>query len=339
VGPARLLWIFLILAVYLASPARARAEHANARLEVVRGPGAESCLDAPALQKSVERRLGRKVFDPVAPAELTLLVEWKVEGRWSARVELSDAQGALGSREISTEARHCSAVDDSLALVVALLVDTPPERPEPAPAPAISAEKSATPAARPAPVPTPIVLPESTLGPREPFAFDVRACALGAVALVPGIAPGVEIALGVRPPRGPWIRATVDFYAPRSRELDEDGGVRVSVRRAGLELCPLALGAGVVKLEACGALRTGQLVAEGYGFDANRESSKLFHGFALGGQALAPLGPLNALFGLSAEIPFTRDRFTARLDGVQEQTLYRAAPIAATARLGIRYQL
>jgi hypothetical protein len=106
-----------------------------------------------------------------------------------------------------------------------------------------------------------------------------------------------------------------------------------------VELCPLALQPGSFQAEICGALRTGQIVAEGYGFEANQESSKLFHGVALGGRVLAPLGALSAIFGLSAEIPFTRDRFTARPDGTLERTLYQLAPIAAAAQLGVRYRL
>ena len=91
-------------------------------------------------------------------------------------------------------ASHCSALDDSLALSVALLVDQPPD-PEPPASPTEPAGPPALapPAAPPAPskLPTPITSPADVSAPREPWQLRFGV----AVAAGWGVLPAIEPAL------------------------------------------------------------------------------------------------------------------------------------------------
>jgi hypothetical protein len=324
----------------------AAAEPVKTELELDRTAEAGACIDAPRLMRNVERRLRRKVFVSDSEAELKIKVGFERAGnQWTARVQVSDALGALGRRDITTEARHCSAIDDSLALVVALLVDTPPVRPEPV---AVIAAREVPPqASKPAPrdeappIFTAIELPKETLAPREPFQFDVRGCGTLGLGLLSGLAPGIELGVGVKPPTGPWIRLFGELFFAREHGVSNQGaGARLSTSRIGLEICGLSTRIGAFGAEVCVAQKLGRIHALGFGFDQNLDSARLYYALALGGNAVASLTrSLGVFVGLHGEIPFTRDRFIARLEELGEVSVFRASPVAAVARLGLRAEL
>src|SRR5688572_7710227 len=156
---AALLGLSLSIALFAITAPAAEGERSRARLDLVRTPGTESCIEKRGLERAVERRLRRKVFQEPAG----LLVEVRIartEGNWIASIVLYDAhRRELGRRELDTAAEDCSALDASLALVLALLVDSPPEpQPEPTEAPAATPTGAPKPPV-PRPPPTPIVLP------------------------------------------------------------------------------------------------------------------------------------------------------------------------------------
>ena len=323
---------------------RASAAPPNVRLELERAPSAEECLDAPSLERAVEERVQRRVVNGSGPADLALRVRFTGERSWSVSVTLADREGPLGSRTLTTRAGHCSALDDSLALVIALLVETPAAMPPrgvpppdaPGPQQKNNTQSRGTPARQG--VPVALAVPGDTLAPRAPFAFDVRATAEGSVGVQPGMAAGVELALGVKPPRGPWVRATGELFGATERRAGaEPGSVRVSTRRLGLEFCsPFGELTRFFEYSGCVGQRVGQLRVDGEGFDAVRSTSRLYYGLVAGGQGLIPFGALGVLLGVDVELPLTRDRFTARPDGVRSVELGRVAPVAGTAKLGVR---
>src|SRR5688572_11144275 len=118
-------------------------------LSVEHGPGAEGCMSQPQLQRSVEKRLKRRVFVPEAEAQLRMRVRFvaQPDSQIEARIELASQDGTpRGTRSLVTTG-HCSKLDDSLALSVALLVDQPPE-PEPG---AAASPSTAPPETKPPP--------------------------------------------------------------------------------------------------------------------------------------------------------------------------------------------
>jgi hypothetical protein len=305
----------------------------EARLEIVRDDATRSCISEKALERSVERRLRRKVFGADARFSLRVAFE-RSDAAWLADLELSDADGPLGKRQLSTEARHCSALDDSLALVVALLVDTPPER---EPSPPTTPEPSPEPA-RPLPPrrsPTPIQVPAESFAPREPLGFGARGSGLLAAGLIPGIALGAEVALELAFPRGPRVVASLDATVTRKRE-GGDGGAAFSSRRVGLELCGLGGAWGALSVEPCVGQRVGWIGAEGFDFDQNLEITRLYYSLAAGVDVgVAVTGALRVSAGLRGEFPLTRDRFSERLANGERDELFRVAPLIASTRIGL----
>src|SRR6187402_343119 len=99
-------------------------------LSVTHGQGTADCATHAQLSSAVERRLKRRVFVPAEQAALRVDVAFSKRGEdIEAKILLADEQGrSRGTRSLLTSS-HCSALDDSLALSVALLVDEPPEPP------------------------------------------------------------------------------------------------------------------------------------------------------------------------------------------------------------------
>lgn len=121
-------------------------------LSVSHGPETDGCASRAALSRAVERRLKRRVFVSAEQAQLRLDVAFVKRGSAvAATIRLIDAEGrSRGTRSLTTES-HCSALDDSLALSIALLVDEPPEPETEADAPAPAAPDATALATKPPP--------------------------------------------------------------------------------------------------------------------------------------------------------------------------------------------
>lgn len=335
---------FGVAALLVESAASATPPAASARLELERSEDARACLDDKRLVRAVERRLRRAAFDPTKAATLFVRVALsKRENEFVAAIELSDAEGVLGRRELSTSARHCSALDDSLALVVALLVESPPERVAPPP-PATPAEPEPPPSAEPAKAPvfsasaTRIEIPKETLAPREPFRFAVRASAIGAAGLLPRVAVGPELGFAVRPPHGPWVRATVELFLQQTESVASDAGARLSRQRAGLELC--APEVGFPWLALCFGQRVGAFSASGFGFDHSFDRRVMTFALAGGPDLIFPFGRyLSLSVGARLELPLSRHRVDAGLSDGGIRELFVEAPVSATVRAGLDLEL
>src|SRR5262245_30255859 len=123
-------WIrALALSFVTLFPRAGRAEPPRvlvATLEVQKDAGTERCIEKPELAKAVEARLARPVFDVRNPPDLKVRLHLArpSPNEWRGDITLLDATGnELGRRELVTKARDCSALDASVALVIALLVD------------------------------------------------------------------------------------------------------------------------------------------------------------------------------------------------------------------------
>lgn len=314
---------------------------AVAKLELTRSSAASHCMGATALVRSVEARLGRQAFAREAPLVLRVALD-RSGPNWVAELSLSDSAGSLGERSLSTRAHDCSALDDSLALVVALLVDTPPERQQPAPTTSVSATVPATaPAAAPAaPRSAPstrLILPADTWAPRAPWQFAARGGGSVLFFALPGVAYGPLLGVAARPPRGPWLKLSAELALPKeSHSADGARGVRVSSERAALWICSAPPESASVDLQYCAGQRVGRINAEGLGFDHSLSVSRLYWAAALGGElAIRLTKRLYLPLGLFLEIPLTRDRFVAR-DGTD--ALHRVPVVAGAATAAIEFR-
>ena len=242
-------------------------------LDYERAAGAGHCLEPAALARAVEQRLGRTVFVPRARAELQVRVRAERAARgFRIDTELFDREGhSLGKRHLRTRARHCSALDDSLALVVSLAVDVAAS-PEPEPA--------APEAAPPAPVAleTPIEVPASTHAPRASWQLAPALGVLVAGGLLPGVGLGGAFELELRPPAfwALWLRAAL--WQPR--RIGGEQGVQLSAQTLELGVCPWFFELAGIESRLCAEQWIGRVAMQGFGFDRDQSGSGA--SFALG---------------------------------------------------------
>ncbi len=324
----------LLAAPLLLAGAVAHAEPAppvRAELEWRRAPGAAHCMDAASLRKAVESRLGRRVFVSRDQADVVVRGRLEPSARgqgWTAELTLQSAAGQpMGKRTLNTRADDCSALDASLALIVALMIDIPREELPPPPA------KSTPPP--PTPRTTPIQVPRETPAPRRPWGFegDVRAT-LG-LGLMPGVALGVGVGVAVQPPGFWFTELDGELWATRRASSPEGrSGSDFSLASVALYLCPLSLGYSRLRVQGCVGQRVGRLVAQGFGFDRDQREPRVVYNPGMRARLSARLvGPLVLGAGVGVEVPLTRDRFVAtRADGTVQE-LYRMAPVAGTAEI------
>ena len=263
-----------LICAWLLAPQVAQAKgrvSTAARLELSKGPGAEQCLDQQRLSRAVEARLQRRAFR--ADLKATLHVRIAIarnDAGWSAVLTMHDGAGAfLGRRSLVTEAADCSALDESLALVVALLVDSPPAAvpdTEPDP-PAHDTSSQSAPQLMPAPAPavsgtkapenreTPAIrLPADTPAPRAPWRLRLAAEGSGAIGVLPGFAPGIELGFGAKAKALPELRLFAGVYTQREQPSGRPGsasGARFDFAYVGLELCPFERAFGALEWFVC----------------------------------------------------------------------------------------
>lgn len=311
-------------------------------LSVEHGSGTEACLDAPRLKRGVEARLRRRVFVEPAQAGLRLVVtfERRADGT-EARVDLFSMDGApRGSRSLVTSG-HCSALDDSLALSVALLVDQPPE-PEPEavqpPAQTDSAGTGLTPSPKPAAARPALTIPADVDAPREPWHVHAGVSGAATWGVLPGLSPSLSLYFKLVPRHFVPVLLQGEAFWSATAERDGSSGVRFRLLRAGLGLCPPVVEGTRGGASICVGQKLGWLEAEGYGFDHNAREKRLTYALTAGGEGwLRLLGPVSLRGYLGAEVPVLRDEFAS--SGSNGVTLFQQSPVAFAAELGLEVAL
>lgn len=316
-------------------------------LTVQQGSGAEACLQADSLKRGVEKRLKRRVFVEPAQASLRLVVTFSRQGAdTEARIELSSIDGTpRGTRSLVTSG-HCSALDDSLALSVALLVDQPPDpevaaEPEPPAAAEPAAPSSAVAAVPPQPrraEPTPITIPDDVAAPREPWRVSFGAAVVAAWGVLPAVGPGVALQLKLVPRHFLPILLQGEGFWPATAERDASSGARFHLFRAELALCPALHQGPRLALSVCAGQKIGWLSVAGYGFDHDQQDRRLVFSLLAGGEAkLRLVAPISLRGFLGAEVPLARDRFNS--GGRNATQLFQASPIAFLGEIGLEVDL
>jgi len=203
-------------------------------------------MDASTLAAIVERTLGRPVFRSDAPARATIVGSARsVESRgYSAHISLLTIDGTkLSERSLTTEG-DCRRLDESIAVVVSLMVD--------------SLEEDASALVIPARPPRPpaVLSTVETVAPtaRAP-AHASAAIALGfgsgvSTGLLPTIAPLVAMRAEVEPNAFMPIALTLRVHAPSDARVEGAGGQFYALSGE-LALCPTAKAGRVVRLGIC----------------------------------------------------------------------------------------
>ncbi|HKO48659.1 MAG TPA: hypothetical protein VJV79_13100 [Polyangiaceae bacterium] len=284
-------------------------------------------------------------------AQLVIVLKLALHNRkrWSAELRLEDDTGInLGERTLTTSAQHCSALDDSLALIVALLVDAPlsdRERARSLPLPAPKSEAKTHGSANVAPErvqATRVDLPESTLAPRQPWRWETSVGATLAMGLLPGAAFGFELGVSGKPPRAPELRLFGGAYAPREAHAGPgDAGGRFAALFLGLELCPLEGQVRSLRWSTCAGQSVAWLRATAFGYDQNSSTDRLVYSLLARGALLLHLaGPVSARLTARAELPLARPVFVYGSGGENaESTVFEVNPLIAALEAGLSIAL
>ncbi len=203
-------------------------------------------MDASTLAATVERTLGRAVFHGDAPVSATIVGSARSidSGGYSAHISLLAVDGTkLLQRSLATEG-DCRRLDESIAVVVSLMVD--------------SLEEEASALVIPAgPTPPPAVLSavERVAPAAGAPAHASAAIALGfgagvSTGLLPTIAPLVAMRAEVGPIAFMPVALTLRAYAPSDARVEGAGG-EFYAWSGELALCPTAKRGRMVRLGVC----------------------------------------------------------------------------------------
>jgi hypothetical protein len=320
----------LLAASCLGAPTLARAQGNTARLEVTVEDADGNCQGALHLAQAVERRLGRHVFEPDAALVVRVTYERK-GGGYLARIVLMDAQERkLGERELVSNSGRCMDIDSSVALVTALLVDTP--------LPEAASEQPSSSAEIEPPRPTRLLLAEEppAIQPAEPWHFMVGADGLALFGRMPDLTYGARFDFDFKPPHVMWLKLEAAFYLPRVvQDTPSGASARVRFESVSVAACPW-----VAATSPAPSLCFGQELsftqARGEKLDVNHASSRFgLTIFGRAGLAAHLAGPMWLRVGLTGGVPLVRDRYIFAGTDSQAHELFRTRPVIATGELGL----
>jgi hypothetical protein len=281
-------------------------------LQWKQAPGADGCVDRETLQREVEGRLERHVFGDPAQADVFVVgqVE-RGESDFVARLSMVAASGrVLGQRELHSESPDCARLDDPLALVVALAIDS----------------------LRAVPVAS-LRIPKSPL--REPWSARVGATAVGSWGLVPGIGFSAGVDVSISPPFF-WSVEVLAAYSPFPTRGESQGrGATFTALQLALFLCPVTL-ANHVEFRGCFGVQVDHLSASGFAVDRQASPVSTLVSFpVLRGGVFLPVSPLVGLSSdFSVAVPFSRDRFYYQQGNVQ-QTVHQPRAVMLFLGMGL----
>jgi hypothetical protein len=312
-------------------PAHGAARRLTAYLEWT-APEASSCPSGSAMAQAVEARLGRRVFVERNQADVILTAAIKPNGAaWSAELELLDSRHAtLGTRRVQSKSRDCSAFNDVLPIVIALLVDASQnivqlELPPPSYTPVTWAQVEYS---------SPQAVPSPSLPTDGASRWGWAVLGEGVHGLMPSTAAGASV-VGFFEPAHP--RVPVEFWlgAIPATVSNHTQGIQLWLIHLGARLCP-NLWRATLHWSVCAGVSVGDLQVVGRGFDVNRNDSTFFADARVTSQLDVPIArPWFARVEAGAIAPITRPRFEGEVEPGVRVTLHRPATIVPRIALGL----
>jgi hypothetical protein len=309
-------------------------------LNWMRLPGAESCIDAGELARSVERHLGRPVF--VSPAVATRIIEAWVEPLgpgWRVHLRASNANGEpLGQRELTSADATCSSLGRAIVIAVGLLAQeaegaTITEQDQP-PVSAPAAIQPRPPDMTPAPVrsdppPPSLPAPRSELGAEIGPAFDLG------WGVLPGTAVGLAMRTAVHLPRWGALDFGSRLWLPQSEGSAKAAGSFSRLDFA-LALCPFVTATDSTAFGFCAGALGGVVTAQGTGSGGSDTVNRpLLEAYGRFYGLLRVFAPLWVTGSATIGAPLTRWTFYHRLGDGSETDVWAMPAIAAGAELGL----
>jgi hypothetical protein len=303
----------LSIAVVLLAPA-AWAE-AGRPIALDWSSSAPDCLSKEALSSIVEHTLGRAVFHqegrPVATIEVGVTA---AAGQYEARIASRDEGGRLRVERVLTTDADCSRLDDSIAVVVALMVDALEDEPT--------------------------VLHVETRPRMQPLTGAGVGLTLGlgggaSSGLLPGLAVMALLRGEVEVPRFVPVSLSLRVHTPSSRTL---GGASATFTAwdGELAVCP-AFGPGALRLGGCVGIGAGTLSGSPTGAltSARGDVQPFMLADALAFAALRVAGPVWLRLEAGGFVPLLRDGWGFLDASGAFVEVYRPAAVAPTAAVSL----
>jgi hypothetical protein len=200
---------------------------------------AGGCIDEATLVATVERTLDQPVFH--GPSAIAATLEGDVvrtDTGYDAKIVLRGVDGTVSERTIGTTSDDCARLDDSIAVVVAMMVDG-------------VREPTAPSTLRVPPEP-----PRSVSHPHASIAGDVEAGAALAIGLLPDASPGAYVRADVAFAKRWSIGLAAYGFAP-SDAMALGSGAHISAWTGEVAGCGAPFLSSRVALHACVALGAG----------------------------------------------------------------------------------
>jgi hypothetical protein len=332
-----------LVAFALVSPTAAAAPERTSSLSWVRMRGAESCIGTRTLAQAVEARLHRAVFVSASQAEIS--IEGRVEKTqdpegFRASITISNASGAiLGARELTTTAPSCGAMDEELAIVIAVMIDPDAALSATAPSPVVAPPPAppviTIPISVPAQPPQPLfVAPVS-----PPWRVHAGAGPAFSLGLLPSVGAGLRLRAEIMPPGFRTVMVEGTYWATAHAQQGTSGAT-LSLATGALSLCPIRIVVPRSRLLACGGIEVGAMRSGGFGFDVAEEHERGVLNAVLTSRVERRLiGPIAVGIGLGLVIPTIRDQYFYGEANGTERDVFRMSPIAATldVDLGVEF--
>lgn len=320
------------LALALLVPARSFAQDApKSSLVVTRGDATDTCPDAPALAEQVRRLTGADVIDSsgltAGPRETFIRV---AISRNSAGFHADITAGGQrhGTRTLDDVGPTCTALEDAIAVTIAIFLDPYASAPMPAPL-------------APAPVAPPSPRVPLLTTPPAPARMDafVELDAGVAFGVLEDTVPLLAARAGLRG-SSRWSVAIGGAFAFPDTLTDRDRTVDLSLAYGYAALCGRALGeSGTAHLDWCLEPMVGRFTGTGHGYDHDSTKHALWIAGAAGPELVLPIaGRFAWTASALGVIPFLRQSFDITRGGV-DYALFHAPATAALLAFGLRGEL
>jgi len=294
----------------------------------VRGADAQGCLSAQDLRLRVEQHLGSGSFATEARTHIEGLVE-KVDEHWVARlwIQKVGSPSRPNPRVITSEASECHSLDEAIVLAALLAID-----PTAALGPRLPPQETATQetATQETKAATASEAPQQNQPQKWSQALPgfVAARAVFGGGILPGFAPGAELAAGLGE-RWQGEAALLWFAAQK----DSAGEAEYSFSGIAPAFCAAFILRPSWSARFCSRVVVGQLTASLLLGERTQPGASWLAYAELGlrGEFML-LGPLGIMLEAGAAAPLTRYRFF--IEGT-ERTLFEQPPVWIQGRAGI----
>lgn len=330
----------------------------------VRLDGSEQCLSAAALVERVEARVRELHFTSTREAELFVdgSVQHAAKGGWDVRLEVSARDGAVyGRRDMHFDGEACSAIDDGVALVIAVTLypeaglanagipldaDTAGrldalfggEPSDPAPD-SLSVAASPPPSAAEPPRPNPTRTEPDPRAVRAAAAWNLYLdlAGFGAVGQLPGASLGLSGSIELDLP-GVWpieIGARIFGEGTAHAPFPDEGRGHFELLLASIATCPWRP-AWLPGLAACVGVEAGRLRAQSSGFAVTSpaENDAVANLLASAVWRIRFSDALHLRAGAAVVLPLIQHEYTYRSADAERVELFRMPQIALRVEIG-----